>query len=45
MKNFLGIKNSFIYRLNTKIRLKMLGGFEIYSRWVPLKSNYMTPEA
>ena len=28
-----------IYRLNTKIRLTMLflGGFELYSRWVPLK--------
>ena len=28
----------YIYRLNTKIRLTMLclGGFELYSRWVPL---------
>ena len=28
----------YIYRLNTKIRLTMLGlsGFELYSRWGPL---------
>ena len=29
----------YIYRLNTKIRLTMLclSGFELYSRWEPLK--------
>ena len=26
-----------IYRLNTKIRLTGLSGFELYSRWVPLR--------
>ena len=28
-----------MYRLNTKIRLTMLclSGFELYSRWMPLK--------
>ena len=30
---------AYIYRLNTKIRLTMLclSGYELYSRWVPLK--------
>ena len=39
MKNFGGINYVYIYRLNTKIRLTMLclSGFELYSRWVPLK--------
>ena len=29
----------YIYRLNTKMRLRMpcLSGFELYSRWVPLR--------
>ena len=25
-----------MYRLNSKIRLTMLSGFELHSRWVPL---------
>ena len=41
MKNFQGKKYTYIYRLNTKIRLTMLclSGCELYSRWVPLKTN------
>ena len=37
-KIFRGWKYAYIYRLNTKIRLRMLclSGFELYSRWVPL---------
>ena len=32
------MKNAYIYRLNTKIRLTMLrlSSFELYSRWVHL---------
>ena len=43
MKNFQGKKYTYIYRLNTKIRLTMLclSGFELYSRWLPLKSQPM----
>ena len=41
MKIFRGLKNAYIYRLNTKIRLTMLclSGFELYSHWVPLLSR------
>ena len=37
----MGYKYAYIYRLNTKIRLTMLifSGFELYSRWVPLKRD------
>ena len=36
----MGQTYAYIYRLNTKIRLTMLclSGFELYSRWVPLKT-------
>ena len=40
-KKFLGDKKyAYIYCLNTKIRLTMLclSGFELYSRWVPLRN-------
>ena len=35
----MGLKYAYIYHLNTKIRLTILclSGFELYSRWVPLK--------
>ena len=41
MKNFSGLKYAYIYRLNTKIRLTILSlsGFELYSRWVPLRNG------